>query len=51
MAMSVRNLLLPFGPVHLPAIINLSLVKYKDCKSQHDPAPLGGLHLSATDLG
>lgn len=32
-------------------IINLSLVKYKDCKSQHDPAPLGGLHLSATDLG
>lgn len=30
------------GAVRSPAIINLSLVKYKDCKSQRDPAPLGG---------
>ena len=50
-AMSVRTLPHLLGPVNLPAIINLSLVKYKDCKSQHDPAPLGGLHLSASDLG
>lgn len=51
MAVSVRNLPHLLGPVNLAAIINLSLVKYKYCKSQHDPVPLGGLHLSATDLG
>lgn len=28
------------GAVRSPAIINLALVKYKDCKSQRDPAPL-----------
>lgn len=38
MAMSVRNLPHLTGPLSLPAIINLSLVKYKDCKSQHEPA-------------
>lgn len=42
MAMSVRNLPHLTGPVNLPAIINLSPVKYKDCKSQLELAPSGG---------
>lgn len=33
---------LPFGSVHLPAVIDFSLFKYKDCKAQHDSAPIGG---------
>ena len=51
MTVSDRDLPHLPGPVNLAAIIYLSLVKYKYCKSQRDPAPLGGLHLSATDPG